>query len=116
MAAAACVRAPPPLIAPEPFAAGAVSFYARELQGHLTASGERYDERRLTAAHRSLPFGSCVEVENVENGRRVRVRVNDRGPFVPGRLMDLSYAAAVRIGMTGRGVVRARLWPCGKAR
>src|SRR2546426_545176 len=77
--------------------------------GNRTANGEIYDQYELTAAHPSLPLGSRVMVTNLENGRAVQVRVNDRGPFVGGRAIDLSYAAAHLIGMIGPGTARVRI-------
>jgi rare lipoprotein A len=82
---------------------GVASYYAREHDGLRTASGERYDMDEMTAAHRTLPFGTRVRVTNLENGRHVVVRINDRGPFHPGRIIDLSYAAAARIGIVSSG-------------
>jgi rare lipoprotein A len=82
---------------------GMASYYGAELAGHRTASGERFDPRELTAAHRTLPFGSKVRVTNPANGRSVVVRINDRGPFARGRLIDLSRSAAERIGLVARG-------------
>lgn len=95
-----------------PLAEGKVSFYGEWFRGKPTANGEPFDPDGLTAAHRSLKFGSCLVVENLENGRKVKVRVNDRGPFVKGRILDLSLGAARRLDMVERGVVRARLWRC----
>lgn len=77
--------------------AGIASYYADKYQGRLTANGERFDMYAMTAAHKSLPFNSRVRVVNVRNGRSVLVRINDRGPFVAGRIIDLSYAAFGRI-------------------
>jgi len=88
---------------------GVASFYGREFYHRLTASGERFDPKRLTAAHRSLPFGTRVRVTNLDNGRRVVVRINDRGPFMKGRVVDLSPAAARKLGFTGQGLARVRL-------
>ncbi|MEW6755202.1 MAG: septal ring lytic transglycosylase RlpA family protein [Candidatus Latescibacterota bacterium] len=85
---------------------GLASFTGRELQGRRTASGERYSLEGLTAAHRLLPLGTRVRVTNLENGRRVDLRVNDRGPFHPGRVIDVSYAAAVELGMVDGGTTR----------
>lgn len=81
---------------------GLASYYAAP--GERTANGERFDMQRLTAAHRTLPFGTRVRVTNLRNGRHVVVRVNDRGPFVAGRLLDVSYAAARRLGLLETGV------------
>jgi rare lipoprotein A len=85
------------------------SWYGYPYHGRRAASGEIYDMEKLTAAHRTLPFGSLVRVENLENGRRVQVRINDRGPFVEGRIIDLSRAAARALGMLGPGTARVRL-------
>jgi rare lipoprotein A len=88
---------------------GLASWYGGKFHGRRTASGEIFDTRQLTAAHRSLPFGTWVLVTNLENGKSVTVRINDRGPFVEGRVIDLSLAAAAAIGLTGKGVVPVRL-------
>lgn len=77
--------------------AGIASYYADRYQGRLTANGERFNMYELTAAHKTLPFDSVVRVVNRDNGRSVVVRINDRGPFVRGRIIDLSYAAFGRI-------------------
>jgi len=86
-----------------PLDGGQASYYGSRFAGRLTASGERYDERALTAAHRTLPFGSKVRVTNRRNGQSVIVRINDRGPFHSARVIDLSEAAAQEIGLIGRG-------------
>src|SRR2546427_97017 len=89
---------------------GLASWY--DLPGRSTASGERYDQTQLTAAHRSLPLGTRVLVTNLANGKSVRVRINDRGPFARGRVIDVSRAAARRLGMIGMGTTRVgRLGP-----
>ena len=88
---------------------GVASFYGHELAGNRTASGERFSPSALTAAHRKLPFGTKIRVTNLANGRSIVVRVNDRGPFVKGRILDLSLAAARSIGMVGRGMARVRI-------
>jgi rare lipoprotein A len=88
---------------------GLASFYARSLQGRRTASGARYDGRALTCAHRTHAFGTLLRVTELESGRSVVVRVTDRGPFVPGRVIDLSWAAARKLGMLDRGVARVRV-------
>jgi rare lipoprotein A len=82
------------------------SFYKDDTE---TASGEKFDPQELTAAHRTLPFGTRLRVTNVETGRSVTVRVNDRGPFIAGRSVDLSYSAADRIGMIDRGVTKVKV-------
>jgi rare lipoprotein A len=94
--------APPP-------STGKASWYGDVHQGKKTASGETYDMRKLTAAHRTLPFGTRVRVTNVDNGRSVVVRVNDRGPVVAGRIIDLSQAAARELGALGAGVFTVRI-------
>ena len=88
---------------------GRISMYGNEFAGRKTASGEPFDPSALTMAHRTLPFGTRVRVTNLENQRSVEVVVNDRGPFVSGRIADLSEAAARRIGMVAKGVVEALL-------
>ncbi len=85
---------------------GLASFYT---EGTQTASGEKFDTHELTAAHRTLPFGTRVRVTNVATGRSVTVRVNDRGPFVPGRVVDVSYSAAETLGMIDRGIAKVKL-------
>ena len=85
---------------------GVASFYT---EGTLTANGEKFDTHQLTAAHRTLPFGTQLRVTNVATGRSVTVRVNDRGPFVRGRVVDVSYSAAQTLGMLGRGVAKVKL-------
>lgn len=87
---------------------GVASYYAASLHGRRTASGERYNHEALTAAHKTLPFGTLLRVVSTHNGRAVLVRVNDRGPFVRGRQLDLSGAAAKRLRMGARGVHRVR--------
>ena len=81
------------------------SWYGPGFHGRTTANGERYNQWGLTAAHKSLPFGTRLRVCNVWNKRCVNVRINDRGPFIPGRSLDLSRGAAEQIGMIGPGVV-----------
>ncbi|WP_246801588.1 septal ring lytic transglycosylase RlpA family protein [Bradyrhizobium genosp. L] len=85
---------------------GVASFYSETQQ---TASGEKFDGRELTAAHPTLPFGTRLRVTDVKTGRSVTVRVNDRGPYVPGRVVDVSYSAAQSLGMIGKGVANVRL-------
>ena len=84
-------------------ASGNASYYGRKFHGRRTASGEAFDMNQLTAAHRTLPFGSLVRVTNPANGRSVVVRINDRGPFSGHRVIDLSRAAAEEIGLVARG-------------
>ncbi len=86
--------------------AGVASFYS---EGDRTASGEKFDAHELTAAHPTLPFGTKLRVTNVATGRSVTVRVNDRGPFVPGRVVDVSYSAAQSLGMVGKGIANVKL-------
>lgn len=88
---------------------GMASYYGAGHHGLRTASGERFDQNSLTAAHRTLPFGSEVRVTNLANDRTVVVRVNDRGPRVRSRIIDLSRGAAQRLGMTDDGVARVRI-------
>lgn len=88
---------------------GMASYYARKFQSRKTASGERLDNNALTAAHRSLPFGTVVTVRNPANGKSVRVRINDRGPFVRGRIIDLTRAAFSRIASLDKGVVKVEI-------
>ena len=88
---------------------GKASYYAHRFHGRSTASGETYDETKLTAAHRTLPFGTRVRVTNLENGRSVSVRINDRGPHRKGRVIDVSYVAAKRLGFVRDGVARVRV-------
>lgn len=82
---------------------GVASYYGRRFHGRRTANGERFDMGAMTAAHKTLPFGSLVRVTNTRNGKSVTVRINDRGPFIRGRTIDLSRAAAREIGMISRG-------------
>lgn len=90
-------------------ATGIASWYGAYHHGRRTANGERYDMNALTAAHTTLPFGTLVEVTNLENGRRLTLRINDRGPFVRGRIIDVSRRAAERLGFLRRGVVPVRV-------
>ncbi|MDE0081793.1 MAG: septal ring lytic transglycosylase RlpA family protein [Gammaproteobacteria bacterium] len=109
---------PPPLPEPDPSSGaaaatwveeGIASWYGAPLHGRPTASGETYDMHAMTAAHRTLPFGSVVHVVNLDNGLVATVRINDRGPFWEGRTLDLSRRAAAEIGMLGPGTARVRL-------
>jgi rare lipoprotein A len=88
---------------------GVASYYGNELAGNRTSSGERFNPAGLTCAHRSLPLGTKVRVTNLTNGRSVIVRVNDRGPFTRGRILDVSLAAAREIAMIGPGSARVRI-------
>ena len=103
------VKAPPAPNVPHFSETGIASWYGDPYHGRTTASGEVYDMHQLTAAHRTLPFGVWVEVTNLSNGKRVEVRITDRGPFVGGRIIDLSLAAAERIDMVTAGIVRVQL-------
>jgi rare lipoprotein A len=111
MAACGAPAHPPPgkrtgLAEPPTVQRGMATFYGHEQHGGPTASGERFDMRKLTAAHRTLPFGTRVRVTNTRNGRSVEVRINDRGPYGGrGRIIDLSEAAARRLDMIAAGVV-----------
>ena len=93
----------------KPYQIGTASWYGSDFEGKPTASGEPYDMFELTAAHPTLPLGSHVRVTNLRNGRAVIVRINDRGPIIPGRIIDLSYGAARVIGVKARGLQRVRL-------
>lgn len=88
---------------------GKASWYGKKFHGRTTSSGEVYDMYQLTAAHRSLPIPTYVRVTNLDNGRRTIVRVNDRGPFHPDRIIDLSYAGAVKLGFQDKGVANVRV-------
>ncbi|MBW8889752.1 MAG: septal ring lytic transglycosylase RlpA family protein [Fibrobacteres bacterium] len=88
---------------------GIISYYADKFQGRKTASGRRFDKNAFTAAHRSLPFGTKVNVTNLANGKSVIVEINDRGPYSEDRILDLSPAAARKIGLLGRGTVKAKI-------
>lgn len=88
---------------------GMASWYGPGFHGRKTASGERFDQNELTAAHRKLPMGSEVRVTNLENGRSITVEINDRGPYKKGRVLDLSKAAAKKLGMVEDGVAKVRI-------
>ena len=111
----AAVTAPPPRPAPAPAPArprietGQASWYGHQHHGKQTASGEIFDMHEMTAAHRTLPLGTRVLVTNTSTGDAVEVRINDRGPFVDGRILDLSYAAGRVLGALGPGVIPVRL-------
>ncbi|MCA8888224.1 MAG: septal ring lytic transglycosylase RlpA family protein [Parvularculaceae bacterium] len=94
---------------------GVASWYGDAFHGKLTANGEIFDKNRLSAAHKTLPLPTYVEVENLENGRKLVVRVNDRGPFVDDRVIDLSHAAADELGFTHKGLARVRVRYLGDA-
>ncbi|MGA9801416.1 MAG: septal ring lytic transglycosylase RlpA family protein [Terriglobales bacterium] len=93
----------------KPYQIGTASWYGSYFQGRATASGEPYDMYDLTAAHPTLPLGSWVRVTNLRNGRAVVVRINDRGPIVPGRIIDLSYNTARVLHFDSKGLQRVRL-------
>jgi len=103
---AAGVPSPPATRATE---IGLASWYGHPYHGRAAANGEIYDMEKLTAAHRTLPFGTMVQVTNLANGKSVEVRIIDRGPFVDGRIIDLSHAAAKEIEMIGPGVAQVRV-------
>lgn len=112
----ACSKPSPsrPTAAPQNYSAhstqeGMASWYGGKFHGRTTASGETYDQDQLTAAHRYAPFHTSVLVTNLDNGQSVRVKINDRGPFVKGRIIDLSRQAAKQIGMLSTGTARVRL-------
>ncbi len=88
---------------------GKASYYADKFHGRLTANGETFNMHDYTAAHRNLPFGTVLLVTNLENGRKVKVRVNDRGPYVKGRILDLSLQAAKDIGLIKSGVAKVKI-------
>lgn len=90
-------------------AGGSASYYAAKFHGRPTANGERFDNGAMTAAHRTLPFGSVVRVTNPTNGKSVTVRINDRGPFTKGRVIDVSRAAALELGLIAAGYARVEL-------
>lgn len=93
----------------KPYQVGTASWYGANFQGKETASGEKYNMYDMTAAHLTLPIGSYVKVTNLRNGKAVIVRVNDRGPIVPGRIIDVSYGAAQALQMKAHGLQRVRL-------
>src|SRR5690242_8346484 len=99
--------APPPVVGG--VQVGVASWYGPGFHGNRTANGEIYDQYEMTAAHPTLPLGTRVVVTNLTNGRSVEVRINDRGPFVDGRVIDLSYAAARTLAMVGPGTARVRI-------
>ena len=110
-------RLPPSYSVPpaSPGNVGVASWYGGDLHGNPTASGDAFDQHALSAAHRTLPLGTRVRVTNLANGRSVVVRINDRGPFVRGRTIDVSRAAAQRLGMLDRGTTRVRIEVVGGA-
>lgn len=88
---------------------GLASWYGPGFHGRTTASGERFDQNDLTAAHRKLPLGTEVKVTNLQNGRSIVVEINDRGPYIDGRVIDVSKAAARRLGIVEEGVAKVRI-------
>jgi rare lipoprotein A len=88
---------------------GIASFYADKFDGKLTASGEKYDHKKLTGAHKFLPFGTVVKVTNLSNNESVEVRINDRGPFVEGRIIDVSRSAAEKLKFTAQGLTEVEI-------
>jgi len=96
-------------VAPGFVQTGMASWYGAWHRGRATANGEPFDDRAFTAAHRSLPFGTVLRVTNLASGRVVTVRINDRGPYIQGRILDLSAAAAKALGITRGGVARVRI-------
>ena len=88
---------------------GKASYYADSFDGRTTSNGETFRQRKLTAAHKTLPFGTKVKVTNLNNGKTVKVRINDRGPFIAGRIIDLSKKAARKIDLVQAGVVNVRI-------
>ena len=97
-----------------PTTTGIASYYGDEFRGRVTASGERYDPNKLTAAHRSYPLGTRVRVTNLDNGRTVVVRINDRGPYKAGRIIDLSARAARELDLLADGTAKVRVQVIGK--
>ncbi len=95
--------------APKVSQTGKASYYADKFDGRKTASGEIFRNQKLTAAHKTLPFGTKVKVTNLNNGKTVKVRVNDRGPFIPGRIIDLSKRAAKKIKLDEEGVAKVKI-------
>lgn len=94
---------------------GKASWYGKKFHGRKTSNGESYDMYAMTAAHKTLPFNTHVRVRNLDNGKTTEVRVNDRGPFVRGRIIDLTYSAAKEIGMVGPGTARVEIFALGTA-
>jgi rare lipoprotein A len=88
---------------------GTASWYGPRFHGKKTANGEAFNQNKLTAAHRTLPLGTTVEVTNVTNGKSVEVKINDRGPYVNGRVIDVSRAAAIRLGIKDTGLARVQI-------
>jgi len=93
---------------------GIASWYGKDFHGKRTSNGERYNMHAMTAAHKTLPLGTRVQVKNLENGKTVKVRINDRGPFVRGRIIDLSYKSAKKLGVVGPGTARVEVVALGR--
>jgi rare lipoprotein A len=102
-------KAPPGSVLSPEEKVGVASWYGDPYHGRRTSNGETYNKYSMTAAHRTLPFDTVVKVDNLENGRNVKVRINDRGPFKDNRIIDLSYAAAKEINMIGPGTAKVSL-------
>jgi rare lipoprotein A len=114
---AAPAASPPPATSPSSPSdnmSGLAAVYSDKLAGHKTASGEKFSQEKLTAAHPSLPFGTKVNVTNTNNNKTVEVRINDRGPTQAGRVIDLSSAAAAKIGLGKKGTAPVKLEVVGK--
>ncbi|MCK5426449.1 MAG: septal ring lytic transglycosylase RlpA family protein [Thermodesulfovibrionia bacterium] len=109
-----CASSPPAVVQPPASDYVVASWYGKKFHGRLTASGERYNMYDFTCAHKQFPFGTRLRVTNVRNNRSVIVKVNDRGPFIRGRDIDLSYAAARQIGLVKAGVGRVRIQHLGR--
>ncbi len=88
---------------------GISSYYGKDFHGKLTANGEVFDMYGLTAAHKTLPLNTVVRVTNLDNGKSILLRINDRGPFVKGRILDCSYGAAMKLGFVNQGTARVRI-------
>lgn len=97
------------ILIPDGTQVGMASWYGEDYHGNKTTSGEVYDMHKLTAAHCCLPLGTSVKVTNLANGKSVKVKINDRGPFKKGRIIDLSYAAAKEIGLIGAGTQKVKI-------
>lgn len=106
---AGCGSGPGPNSGADSSEEGVASYYGSKFQGRPTASGEIYDQTALTAAHPKLPFGTLILVTNLSNGKKLELRVNDRGPFVEGRILDVSYRAAEELGFVREGLARVRV-------
>ncbi len=107
----AAIKAKPSAKPKHWFQVGVASWYGAKFQGRTTAGGERFDMNQMTCAHRSLPLGTWLRVTNLKNHRTAYVRVNDRGPVLEDRIVDLSFAAAQELGLSGAGIGQVRLEP-----